>query len=190
MRLASKLAFGTVWLFAWLAPVEAAVTLTSFGISEEPLFVLDEDNSSFSTILGSTSVAISGNDFGDNLVGSFASANILGQSDFLTITGSATLAPDSFFTVTLFDPNLATATYVGGAWTDLANGSATLSFLESDPGFLFGNVIALDLSTGGAGDAVNAILDSAFAFAIPEPSRALLVLMGLTGTLLRRQRRS
>jgi hypothetical protein len=189
MTLLPKIAFGTTCLFACLAPVEAAITLTLFGELGPFAFDPDEALSGFDTILGDYSIGITGVDSGDNLVGSFlASANILGQSDYLTITGLAAAAPTSSFKVFLFDSASLMATYDGGAWTDLANGSSTLTFESADVGFNFEEVIALDLSTGGTGDAVDATLTGAFAFAIPEPSRALLVLMGLTGTLLRRRR--
>ena len=175
------------FLFISVTAGNAAVLLTNFGSST---FTLD-GTTSFTTTQQVSNLQITGSDLGSQLDGFFGAANITGQSDTLTLTGSATLAPASPFSVTLYDSSLATALYSGGSWTGLSgSGSTSLNFVSKSTGFDFSHVSGLELLTGGSGSTINATLTgiSASASGVPEPSRTLLGMMGLLSLAIRRRR--
>jgi MYXO-CTERM domain-containing protein len=191
MSLLSKVTSGIACLFIVFSSADAAVTLTSFGTAS---FTVDDDNTGFNKPITQTanSAQIVGNDQSGSLSGGFASnINITGNSSLLTVTGSTTTAPSSLFNVLLFDSTGKKATYTGGSWTTLTGGSTTLSFSSSASGFNFGSVAGMTLLTAGSGSAINATLTglTASVSAIPEPSRALLGMLGLGLVAIRRRRR-
>lgn len=190
MSLFSKVTSAVACLFIVFSSAEAAVTLTTFGTSS---FTVDTDNTGFNKPIPQTasSAQVVGNDQSGSLSGAFASnINITGNTSILTLTGSTTTAPSSLFNILLFDSTGKQATYTGGSWTTLTGGSTTLNFSSSAGGFNFSSIAGMTLLTAGSGSAINATLTglSAGVTAAPEPSRALLGMLGLGFVALRRRR--
>ena len=175
--------------FAFLTDASAAVLLTTFGSTTSPTFLKDS-STSFATVQSGSSIQISGLDNGSLLAGSFASANITGQTTKLTLTGSTTAAPASGFNVLLFDSNFNKATYTGGTWSGLSGGSTSLSFLSKDASFNFATVSGVELDTGGVGNNISATLTGLTAGVVPEPSRMMLSFLGFGMIVFRRRRNS
>jgi MYXO-CTERM domain-containing protein len=196
MSLLSKVTSGIAFLFIVFSSAEAAVTLTSFGTSA---FIVDDENTGFNKPIPQTgsSVQIVGSDQNGALSGGFASGgvasniDITNNSSILTLTGSTTSAPSSLFNILLFDSTGKKATYTGGSWTTLTGGSTTLSFSSSASGFNFSSIAGMTLLAAGSGSPINATLTglSAGVAAAPEPSRAVLGMLGLGFVALRRRRR-
>lgn len=183
-----------IGLLAFVADGKAAVLLTNFGNGTavpSATFTID-GSTSFSTTQHTSDLQISGNDLNSNLDGTFGPVNITGQTGILILTGSSSSAPASPFSVTLYDSTIArTASYTGGSWTGLSgSGTTSLTFASMDPGFDFSSISGLHLGVGGAGATINATLTSisASASGVPEPSRALLAMMGFLSLAIRRRR--
>lgn len=180
-----KLITSTAVLLASCSCLFADVLLTNFG---SPSFTVDGSTDFPSSPQTASSITITGVDT-NQLVGTFLSVNISGMSDFLRIDGSVTQNPGSQFRVDLFDGEFDTATYISGSWTDLAGGQTTLSLstpmlpANFDPT----NVIGLALVGGGGGDPVTATLTGATA--IPEPTSALILVLGGSVLAITRRRR-
>lgn len=177
-----------IGFLAFVADGSAAVLLTNFGSSG---FLID-GSTSFSTSQNTSSLQINGSDNGSQLDGFFGPVNITGQTGILTLYGTVTSPPASPFSVTLFDNNSNTALYTGGSWTGLSasDPSTALTFFSKDAGFSFSSISGLELKTGGVLGTISATLTgiSASASGVPEPSRALLTMMGLLSFAIRRRR--
>jgi hypothetical protein len=170
---------------------QAAVTLTTFGNSSAPTFTIDGGSTGFTTNQTASSLQVSGNDLTGSLGGTLLSPiSIVGNSDILTLFGSATVAPASSFQITLYNTGFTeSAVYSGGSWSTLGSaGESTLTFASASSGFNFADIAGIQLDPGGPGNAVNATFTSLLAAAVPEPTRALLLGVGLVGVVLRRRR--
>ena len=165
-----------------------AITITTFGNVSSPTFTSD-GFTTFSTVTpNSASIDIAGTDQ-QVLSGAFTSVDLtsLWGAD-LSLTGSAGTAPASTFTITLFDADNDTAVFVGGAWSDLSSSGQTLLSLDSTSGsFNSATVYAMELATGGGGDAVASNLTGLSL--VPEPSTyaALSGLLALVYVMVRRR---
>jgi hypothetical protein len=166
----------------------AAITLTDFGNSGAGSFTVDSISTSFGTASqGGSSITLGGIE-GNQLTGGIdGGVSIVGQASVLRLLGATTAAPTSAFTLTLYDEEGDTAFYSGGAWTQLNTGGTLLNLVTTVGAFNFGNVIGLDLNSGGiSGASIGATLTRLET--IPEPSRMVLVAIGISGLLLRRRR--
>lgn len=162
------------------------MTITNFGTSS---FSID-GSTQFTTSQTSNSITISGTDFGRNVVGyNIPVVSIAGNSASLTLSGTIASPPTSQFSITLFDSSFRQALYSGGTWSALAaSGNATVNFTSADSGFDFTTISGLDLTANGTGSSISATLTGLTAGVIPEPTRALLLGVGLMGIMLRRRR--
>jgi hypothetical protein len=178
---------GLICLAVCVSPADGAVVLTTFGTSGGNAFLVD-GTTDFGYTQGTDSITISGTDSGNDLLaGTFAPVSILGQSSILRLTGSTTAAPVSGFNITIFDESFKTAIYNGGAWTGLNSGGTNLTFGSAESGFDFSKVIGMQLDTGGVGgNPIGATLNGLST--IPEPSRIMLLGLGIVGLGLRRRR--
>lgn len=184
MNFMRPLLIAVVCLFA--PDANAAVLLTNFGSSN----FLNIDKGGFTSYSQtSNSLNIVGLDNVSGLSGGFsAAADISGQFDTLTLFGTATAAPATTFNIGLVDSSFRETVYRSNSWADLATlGAVSLNRIDSNP-FNFSNVIGLNLTVGGTGSPINATLSGLTASAVPEPSRALLVMMGLASLATRRRR--
>jgi hypothetical protein len=191
MKTGSKLLLAGLFFLSLSIDSWGAVTLTNFGSAAGPFnFTLGGGNFTINQSTGS--IGFSGTDAGGDFYGSFAGKSILGQSDFLVVTGSSSAPTPSAFQILLFDGTYNSVTYTGGLWTGASGLSSGSTILTLDPltvgSFDFSNVIEMQLLTGGSGAAVNASLNSLSAYAIPEPSRMMLLGLGLVGFGMRRRR--
>ena len=183
-----RLIFGLICVISGLSSVEAATTITTFGSSSPKAFSVDTISSSFGTRTQAASSILLGGSEGNQLTGGFDEVSILGESGVLRVLGSTTAAPSSQFTITLYDEAFNTALYTGGAWTQLNTGGATLTFASESGGFNFAKVIGMDLNTASAGspNPIGATLTRLET--IPEPSRMVLLGLGVVGLGMRRRR--
>ena len=167
----------------------SAITITSFGNVAAPTFTSD-GFTTFSTVTpGPASIDIAGTDL-QVLSGTFSAVDLTSLwGNDLSLSGSAATAPASTFTITLFDAEDDIATFVGGAWSGLSgSGETLLSFSSADGSFNAATVYALELATGGGGDAVAATFTGLSL--VPEPSTyaALAGLCALGYVMVRRRR--
>lgn len=190
MKFYLKVALGLLCLTAFTSNASASVFLTSFGNTAAPTYLLD-GSTTFSTTQSAASLQISGLDNGTLVAGSFNPISIVGNTNILTLTGSTTVAPGSPFNMTLFDNTGKAALYKGSTWAALSGGSTSATFFSNDGGFNFASVVAFEIDTSGVGSNINATLTglSAGVSAVPEPSRALLGMLGIGLVAIRRRRR-
>jgi hypothetical protein len=181
-------ALGLALMAVFSSSAGAAITLTDFGNSGAGSFTVDIFSTSFGTSPQAASSIVLGGAEGNQLTGGFDEVSILGESGVLRVLGSTTAAPASQFTITLYDNAFNTALYTGGAWSQLNTGGTTLTFLSQSGGFNFGRVIGLDLNTASAGspNPIGATLTRLET--IPEPSRMVLLGLGVVGLGMRRRR--
>jgi len=180
--------FGLICVISSLSTAEASTTLTTFGSSSPKSFTVDSFSSSFGTASQAAGSILLGGSEGNQLTGGFDEVSILGESGYLRVLGSTTAAPTSQFTITLYDNLFNTALYTGGAWTQLNTGGTTLTFASESGGFNFARVIGMDLNTASAGapNPIGATLTRLET--IPEPSRIVLLGLGVVGLGMRRRR--
>lgn len=191
MKLNLKIVIGLFCLAAFTSSACASVILTTFGNSVAPTFALDASSNFATKIQSASSIQIGGLDNGNILAGYFSTTSIVGNSSVLTLTGSVTTQPSTYFNMTLIDTNGNTALYQGAGWSALgSSGFTTATFVSNDVGFNFASVNAFQLDTAGSGSALNATLTglTAGVSAVPEPSRTLLGMLSLGFVALRRRR--
>lgn len=176
-----------------LAASLSAVTVTSFGTAD---FTVDGGSTTpgFVDSQAADSITLDGSDLGSALWGTFTPVDMsaLWAND-LVVTGTASTAPASLFTIDLYDSDGDFATFIGGAWTDLSGGgtSTTLTFdsvtLTGGGTFLNTEIFLLTLNTAGGGDNVTANLTGLSQ--VPEPSTyaALAGLCALGYVMVRRR---
>lgn len=166
---------------------KAAVTLTTFGNVSSPSFLVDASTTFPSVNQNGTSTTITGTDLGQVLTGTFDSVDLSNDRAGLRLMGTVASVPTSAFTIKLFDSSFNEALFTGGSWSALSsNGVSNLSFSSANVLFNWSNVVGIELGTSGTGSSLAATLTGLSA--VPEPTRALLLGVGMMGLLLRRRR--
>jgi hypothetical protein len=169
-----------------------AILLTGFGTSSatEPAFVIDGLSTTFTTSQTSDNLQITGSDFGNNIGGSFSVENTTGLS-VLSLTGTLNgINPESNFSLQLFDGTVF-QTYLGN-WASYGTGSPVtvqLSLSSTDGGYNSSLVQGVLISANAAGDNLDFTLERLEISAVPEPSTALLLTMGLGFAYLTKRKR-
>lgn len=183
-----KIIISTLLLISASASL-SAVTITSFGNVAAPTFAVDNGFTTFSSVSqNASSLDISGADNSD-LFGTFSAIDLTSfATNDLTVSGSISTSQATTFTLTLTDGSFNSAQYVGGAWTDFAGGSSTLTFSSLSGAFDWSDVSGAFLTGGGGGDTVTLSLTGLSI--VPEPSTyaALSGFLALTWVMLRRRR--
>jgi hypothetical protein len=154
--------------FALLASTLAchAQLITSFGFTAE--------NGGFTWNYDPNTSTISGTEgFGDLLYGTPANASLLEGNTYISLTGSATIAPPGVFYVQLEDSggNIAVATFL---WSSFTGGPQTVQAALDYTSFDFEDVVFWNLNSGASLQPVNASFSEMSAVAVPEPSTLLL----------------
>ena len=149
-------------------------------------FLVDE-TSSFSTISpNGTNIFVSGTDFLEALVGTFAPVDIAGFSD-ITLTGSVSGEnPNSTFSIYLFNSAFDQYREYSGFTLDFGATSTTvfLTFVSETASFT--DIAGFQFIGGGIGSPLSFTFESVDA--IPEPSVYALSSMALAGAYLLRRR--
>lgn len=163
------------------------ISITSFGSSENPSFLVDNTFTSFTTITQSaSSLQLSGTDQ-NSLYGNFTTLDLSSYTENqLTIYGNVTLDPLTNFTMGLRDNNGVIATYSSTSYSNLASG-VSLSFVSYGGSFNWSDVNGLELLTGGAGSSLTFSLTGLEI--VPEPSNyaSIIGFIALSLALLRRR---
>ena len=174
-----------------LASAANAVTLTTFGTGS---FTVETSLTTFITSQDTVDIDIAGFD-------TFSLAGFISPTDLGDTAGNTTLylsglvptEPGSPFTITLFDGEFETATFVGGSWSEIqTNGFNELTFSTADVNFDADMVGAIQLDTAGTGDgSIAATLTSLATTApVPEPSTyAALAGLCVLGYVMVRRRK-
>lgn len=163
-----------------LHPVAAQI-LTNFGSDQFSITYSD-----FTDTQTQSSLHISGTDFGSELSGIVSTVVIPASAIQLTLTGTLSGAnPGSAFQIALLD-TAGNAVYFDGSWMSYSPGAETsvvLNRYEPVPAFN-GNVVRIALFTAGTGSSLNVTLKELKTTAVPEPSLAATLLVGLGGLLV------
>lgn len=171
----------SIALFAAVA--QAAQLVTNFGATAENggSWVWTPGTSTLTGTEGAGDLI-----FGAPLTNSFLDFSVI------SVTATATTAPNFGFNVVFEDSNFNTAT-ANFNWLDFVGGNTVTSAVVIQPGFNKNNVVGWSLFSGGSAASINVVLTSITAgSAIPEPSTAAalggMAILGFAAA--RRQRRS
>ena len=164
-------------LFIGFQTTMHAQSITNFGSSQFTI-----TSSDFTDAQTSTSLRITGNDFGDTLVGTISTAIIPTSTIHLTLTGTlAGVNPNSSFQIALVDTAFNEVDF-NGTWSAFASGSqtsATLNIAQPVPGFN-GDITEIALFTGGTGSPLDFTFSNLSVTAsVPEPSSSNLILIAI-----------
>jgi len=169
-----------------------ATLINGFGSSE-----LSASDGSVFDSQSTTTTTYSGLDNGNpSFIGLFAtSADITANPNALVLSATQSTNVSSSFTLTLYDSAFASQSYTG-SWSSFTTGikqDVILSVSLINGAFIKSNVVGMDISFGGTGDALTITFDSlstAVVSAIPEPSTfATLGGAAVLGLAIMRRRR-
>lgn len=170
---------------AMLTTTYGSVLITGFGEGEFEVTSFLSGTTSQTR----TSSTLTGTDLGATMWGSLpAVVDISGNTSFLLLVGTLWGSdPGSKFQISLFDTDENEALYEG-EFVSFASGSATnvtLAAVDISESFS-SRVQSLGIMTSGLGAGFNLTVDSLYA--VPEPSSASLLGLGVLGVLMQRCR--
>jgi hypothetical protein len=169
-----------------------ATLINGFGSSE-----LSASDGSVFASQSTTTTTYSGFDNGNpSFIGLFATpADITANPNALVLSATKSTSVSSSFTLTLYDGNFVSQSYTGswGSFTTGIKQDVILSVSLINGAFIKNNVVGMDISFGGTGDALSVTFDSlstAVVSPIPEPSTfAALGGAAVLGLAIMRRRR-